>query len=68
MLVHFRLPASQPVNMDGPSTYTTGFIAFKLSGNTFAIPISLIPYSHIRVIYVLCPCAVRFGFRNIHDI
>ena len=27
-----------------------------------------IPYSRIRVIYMLCPCAVGFGLHNVHDI
>ena len=27
-----------------------------------------IPYSRIRVIYVLRPCAVGFALRNVHDI
>ena len=29
---------------------------------------SNIPYSRIRVIYVLRPCALGFGLRSVHDI
>ena len=34
----------------------------------FTVTMDDIPYSRIRVIYVLRPCAVGFALRNVHDI
>ena len=44
--------------------------AFQLAitGARYALQMDNIPYLHIRVIYVLCPCAVGFALRSVCDI